>query len=166
MPPGHAAVPAGSCPSKCRDQKTLPVSLSIAKTRFAGPATVESGVKRVTPGLTTPWVSEIPWRAGLSSLVFHCSANPGRLMDSIEMLVSVRTQEERWASPYAVGHGPGLGALKLTAWFPRPWPKTTAASRTMASAATKIIRMRIVDLLPSGSGCGDSKAVQHAVVCP
>jgi hypothetical protein len=108
IPPGHAAVPAASVPSKRRVQNKFPVSLSTAKIWLEGAAIVESGVKMFTPDVTTPALSETPCRAGLSSVVFHCSSNPGRLMVSGEMLTSFRIQDECCASPYAVGHSVGL----------------------------------------------------------
>jgi hypothetical protein len=99
IPPGHAAVPAASVPSKRRVQNRFPVSLSTAKIWLEGAAIVESGVKMFTPDVTTPALSETPCRAGLSSVVFHCSSNPGWLMVSGEMLTSFRIQDECCASP-------------------------------------------------------------------
>ena len=77
MPPGHAAVPAASVPSKRRVQNRFPVSLSTAKTWLEGAPMMESGVKIFTPDATTPAPNETPCRTGLSSVVFHCSSNPG-----------------------------------------------------------------------------------------
>jgi hypothetical protein len=132
IPPGHAAVPAATVPSKRRVQNRFPVSLSIAKIWLEGAAIVESGVKMFTPDVTTPALSDTPCRTGLSSVVFHWSSNPGCrpspgfgetsrrsapgsdargggwLMVSGEMLTSFRIQDERCASPYAVGHSVGL----------------------------------------------------------
>jgi hypothetical protein len=99
MPPGHAAVPAASVPSKRRVQNKFPVSLSSAKTWFEGAPIIESGVKMFTPDVITPAPSETPCRTGLSSVVFHWSSNPGRLMVSGEMLTSVRIHEVCCASP-------------------------------------------------------------------
>ena len=99
IPPGHAALPGASVPSKRRVQKRFPVSLSTAKISLDGAAIVESGVKIFTPDVTTPWLSETPCRTGLSSVVFHCSSNPGWLMVSIEMCASFRIQEVCCASP-------------------------------------------------------------------
>ena len=118
IPPGHAAVPAASVPSKRRDQNRFPVSLSRAKTWLDGAAMVESGVKIFTPDVTTPAPSETPCRTGVSSVVFHCSSNPpgfgetsrdsargsdkrgdGWLMVSGEMFTSVRTHDVCCASP-------------------------------------------------------------------
>ncbi len=76
MPPGHAAVPAASVPSKRRVQNRFPVSLSTAKTWLEGAPIIESGVKMFTPDVITPAPSETPCRTGLSSVVFHCSSNP------------------------------------------------------------------------------------------
>jgi hypothetical protein len=98
MPPGHSAVPAASAPSKRRVQNRFPVSLSIAKTWLEGAAIVESGVKMFTPDVTTPALSETPCRTGLSSVVFHCSSNPGSLNVCGEMLTSLRIQDVRCAS--------------------------------------------------------------------
>ena len=99
IPPGHAAVPAASVPSKRRVQNRFPVSLSTAKIWLEGAAIVESGVKMFTADVTTPGLSETPCRTGLSSLVFHCSSNPGWLMVSGEMLTSVRIHDVCCASP-------------------------------------------------------------------
>ena len=77
IPSGHAAVPAPSVPPKRRVQNRFPVSLSIAKIWLDGAAIVESGVKIFTPDVTTPGVNETPPRAGLWSVVVHCSSNPG-----------------------------------------------------------------------------------------
>jgi hypothetical protein len=60
---------------------------------------VESGVKILTPDATTPAPSDAPCRTGLSSVVFHCSSNPGRLMVSAEMLTSVGIHDVCCASP-------------------------------------------------------------------
>ena len=49
MPPGHAAVPAASVPSKRRVQNRFPVSLSTAKTWLEGAPIIESGVIREFP---------------------------------------------------------------------------------------------------------------------
>ena len=99
IPPGHAAVPAGSVPSNRRVQNRFPVSLSTAKIWLEGAAIVESGVKIFTPDVTTPAFSETPSRTGLSSVVFHCSSNPGWLMVSREMFTSFRSHEVCCASP-------------------------------------------------------------------
>ena len=123
MPPGHAAVPAASAPSKRRVQNKFPVSLSSAKTWLDGAPIIDKGVKMFTPDVITPAPSETPCRTGLSSVVFHCSSNPGCppspgfgetsrrsapgsdargggwLMVSSEMLTSFRIQDECCASP-------------------------------------------------------------------
>ena len=99
MPPGHAAVPAARVPSKRRVQNTFPVSLSSAKTWLEGAPIIESGVKMFTPDVITPAPNATPCRTGLSSVVFHCSSNPGWLMVSGEMLTSVRIHEVCCASP-------------------------------------------------------------------
>jgi hypothetical protein len=80
----------------------------MAKTWLEGAAIVESGVKMFTPDVTTPGPSEMPCRAGLSSVVFHCSSNPASLIVSGEMLTSVRIHDVRCASACAVGHSVGL----------------------------------------------------------
>jgi hypothetical protein len=108
IPPGHAVVPPASVPSKRRVQNRFPVSLSTAKIWLEGAAIVESGVKIFTPDVTTPAARETPCRTGLSSVVFHCSSNPARLMVSGEMLASFRIHDVCCASPYAVGHSAGL----------------------------------------------------------
>lgn len=125
-PPGHAVVEAGRVPSKRRVQKTLPVSLSMAKNRLPGPATDEIGVKMLTAGVTTPDVSDSAGRPAISSFDLHCSAKPGRLMLSSEMLMSFRTHDVCCASPYAVGQSFGL---------PRPWLERMAVSVTTAEPA-------------------------------
>jgi hypothetical protein len=99
MPPGHAAVPGGSVPSKRRVQNRFPVSLSTAKIWFEGAAIVESGVNRFTPEVTTPEPSEMPCRTGLSSVDVHCSSKPGWPMLSTEMCASFRIQDVCCASP-------------------------------------------------------------------
>jgi hypothetical protein len=99
IPPGHTAVPAASVPSNRRVQNRFPVSLSTAKTWLEGAPMMESGVKMFTPDVTTPALSERPFRTGLSSVVFHCSSNPGWLMASGEMLTSFRIQDVCCASP-------------------------------------------------------------------
>ena len=99
MPPGHAAVPAASVPSKRRVQNRFPVSLSTAKTWLEGAPIIESGVKMFTPDVITPAPSETPCRTGLSSVVFHCSSNPGWLMVSGEMFTSFRIHDVCCASP-------------------------------------------------------------------
>jgi hypothetical protein len=150
IPPGHADVPAASGPSKRRVQNRFPVSLSTAKIWLEGAAIVESGVKIFTPDVTTPAPSETPCRTGLSSLVFHCSSNPGCppspgfaetsrssapgssargggwLMVSGEMLTSLRIHDVCCASPYAVGHSVGL---------PRPWLDTMQIAAIVATTA-------------------------------
>ena len=75
------------------------MSLSTAKIWLEGAAIVESGVKIFTPDVTTPAPSETPCRTGLSSVVFHCSSNPGWLIVSGEMLTSFRIQDVCCASP-------------------------------------------------------------------
>jgi hypothetical protein len=60
IPPGHAALPAASVPSKRRVQNRLPVSLSTAKIWLEGAPTMESGVKIFTPDATTPAPNETP----------------------------------------------------------------------------------------------------------
>jgi hypothetical protein len=98
IPPGHSAVPAARAPSKPRVQKRFPVSLSIAKIWLDGAAIVESGVKMFTPDVMTPGPSETPCLAGLSSVVFHCSSNPGWFIVSGEMFTSFRIHDVRCAS--------------------------------------------------------------------
>ena len=93
VPPGHAAVPDAGAPSKRRVQNRFPVSLSTAKIWLEGAAIVESGVKIFTPDVTIPAPSETPCRTGLSSVVCHCSSNPGMLMVSGEMLTSLRIHD-------------------------------------------------------------------------
>jgi hypothetical protein len=73
--------------------------LSTAKIRLDGAAIVERGVKMFTPDVITPEASATPCRAGLSSVVFHCSSNPGPPMVSGEMLTSFRIQDVCCASP-------------------------------------------------------------------
>ena len=88
---------------------------------------MESGVKMFTPEVITPGPSDTPCLAGLSSVVFHCSPNPGWVIVSTEMLTSFRIQDVRCASALAVGHSVG---------FPRPWPPTmTTVAIAAASAA-------------------------------
>ena len=60
---------------------------------------MESGVKIFTPDVTTPAPSETPCRTGLSSLVFHCSSNPGWLIVSTAMFTSLRIHDVCCASP-------------------------------------------------------------------
>lgn len=99
IPPGQAAVPGASVPSKRRVQNRFPVSLSIAKIWLDGAAIVESGVKIFTPDVITPAPNETPCRTGLSSAVFHCSSNPGWLIVSTEMFTSLRIHDVCCASP-------------------------------------------------------------------
>ena len=112
---------------------------------------MESGVKMFTPEVITPGPSDTLCLAGLSSVVFHCSSNPGCppspgfgetsrrsapgsdargggwLIVSTEMLTSFRIHDVRCASALAVGHSVGL---------PRPWPPTmTTVAIAAASAA-------------------------------
>jgi hypothetical protein len=57
IPPGQAPVPALNGASKRRCHNVKPVSLSMAKTLFELPVTIESGVKSMTPLTVMPCIS-------------------------------------------------------------------------------------------------------------
>src|SRR5690348_6737964 len=93
---------------------------------FELPVTSDIGTKSVTPLAVTPAESPFERRAGLSSFVFHWSANPGLAIVSGEISASDRIHDVRCASAPAVSHSV----------VPRPTCANTAAPHTTEAIAT------------------------------
>ena len=93
------------------------MSLSIPKTLFELPATIDIGTNRVTPLAVMPCARPCDPRGWFASFTFHCCSNPGFDKAAREILSSVRTHDVRCASASAVSHcePPRPGCAKVIA---------------------------------------------------